>query len=223
MFKVVPVVMFMLLLAKGPVCAEPNRDASPELLLSNIQAALGTIRTLEANFVQTRHLAVFEDELKSEGKFYFTAPDQLRWQIKKPYQSALIFNYGKVAKFEIEKGQLRKMKLAGSQLFAEIMAQMINILKGNFAAIEKEYAIETKKNHNIKVTLIPRSKTLANMLRSITLTMHPETFRVTKLLIQEDSEDTLEIAFKHAKENQELTPSLFSLKNPSGFAIEISK
>lgn len=223
MLKIASTVMFLLLLALSPVCAGQSRDASSELLLNNIQEAIGTIRTLEADFVQTRHLAVFEDELKSEGKIYFIAPDHLRWQIKRPYQSALIFNQGKVAKFEIKKGQLRKMKLAGSLLFAEIMGQMINILRGDFAAIEKEYKIETKRKKSIEVTLKPRSKKLAKMLKSITLFMHPEKFRVKKLIIQEEGEDKLEIAFEREKENKELAPSLFSLKSPSGFELETSQ
>lgn len=222
--KAVSVAIVMLLLAKGLVCAGQNRDASSELLLDNIQEALGAIKTLEADFIQTRHLAVFEDELKSEGKIYFVKPDQLRWQTKIPYPSVFIFNQGKVAKFEIEKGQRRKMKLAGSHLFSEIMAQMINIIKGNFEAIENEYNIEAKTNNNhIEVKLLPHAKTPANTLSSITLTIHPEKFKVQKLRIQEGSEDSLEIAFTKEKVNQELSPSLFSLKSPSEFDIEISK
>ena len=222
-FIVMCIMINILLLVASPVYSEQKQNPSSKVLLDEIHKALSSIRTLEADFIQTRRLAIFEDELISEGKLYYNLPDQMRWEIKKPYRSALIFNQNNVAKFEIQKGQLRKMKIAGEALFSEIMGQMMHIMKGDFSAIEKEYAIHAEQGENITVSLTPRSQKLSTILNSFTFTMHPETFRVKKLKLQEGSEDDIEIVFQHEKENGTLDPSLFSMKNPCGFEIEILK
>ena len=214
MRKFFPSLIVSLFLISGSLCAA---EKEPDLL-DQIQASLQTLTSLEVKFEQTRHLTLFEDELKSEGILYFTKPAQMRWQITHPYRSALIFNQGQVAKFEIKDGKPRKKNMAASHLFSEIMGQMMAMLIGDFSNIEKSYRIETKKTDMVAVTLIPRSEKLFEILQSITLMMDPETFKVKALLIRESSEDDIQIVFKNEKENQALPPSLFSLHQPDGFS-----
>jgi len=223
MVKILSIFIIVLLQVANPIFGEGKQTPSSEILLNEIHKALSTIRTLETDFTQTRHLAIFEDELVSEGKLYYVLPDQMRWEVKKPYRSALIFNQNQMAKFEIRDDQPRKMELAGAALFSEIMNQMMHILRGNFKAIEKQYEIKAEQGKTITVTLIPRSPKLATLINSFVFTMHPETFRVKKLNLKEGSEDDIEIVFQHEKENQLLDPSLFSMKNPSGFEMGLSE
>lgn len=221
--RILFIMIAAVLLITSPVYAGPIENQTSSMLLDEIHKALSTIRSLEVNFIQTRHLSIFEDELKSEGKLYYILPDKMRWEVKKPYRSALILNQNKVAKFEFQNGALRKMDLAGISFFTEIMGQMMHIMKGDFSAIEKEYAINAEQREKVIVTLTPRSHKLATILSSLTFTMRPETFSVTKLTFQEGNEDLIEIVFQNEKRNEKLEPSLFSITNPSGFVREMSE
>ena len=223
MIKIPFILMAVLLLIIIPAHSEQTSTSQSKALLDQIQKELSSIKTLETDFIQTRHLAIFEDELISEGKLYYVLPDQMRWEIQKPYRSALIFNQNQMVKYEIRDGQPRKMELAVAALFTEIMNQMMHILKGNFQAIEKQYTINAELEENVTVTLKPRSSKLSTIIGSFVFTMHPKTYRVKKLNLKEGSKDDIEVVFQNEKENKFLDPSLFSMKNPSGFEMGLSK
>ena len=89
--------------------------------------------------------------------------------------------------------------------------------------VETEYAVKAEQGKNVTVVLNPRSEKLAAILSSLTFTMQPKTFRVKKLKFEEGNGDDIEIVFLNEKENEVLDPSLFSLQNPGGFEIEISR
>ncbi|MCF8068337.1 MAG: outer membrane lipoprotein carrier protein LolA [Desulfobacterales bacterium] len=221
MLRYIVIFLLALWLAPASVFAEQSLDVTPEEILSKIQTSLSAVKTLETDFEQIRHLKVFEESLVSKGKLYFITPDQLRWETRNPYQTAFIFNQGDVARFEVKNGSLNKMNLPESKMFSEVMNQMMKILKGDFSAVEKEYNITVHRQNGIEIVLTPHSESMAGMITSITLFLHPDKLRVNRLLILEGSEDKLEILFSNEKENQVLDMALFSLSNPVGFNLEV--
>jgi len=223
MMAVIHSLILMLLVLTGPLLTASAQMSSSDALLNDIHQTLSAIQTLEVDFIQTRHLALFEDELVSRGKLYYAQPDQLRWEVTMPYRSALIFNQGSLAKFEVENEKVRRMNIAGAAMFSEIMGQMMHLLKGNFSAIEKEYTVKVKQGESVTVTLTPRSQKLASILNTFTFTMHSNTFRVKRLKFEEGNGDDIDIAFEHERENDPLDPSLFSTQNPGGFGKVTSK
>ena len=59
------------------------------------QAASG-IKTMQCDFVQTKHLKMLNDKLVSKGKMYYQKSDKLRWEYVSPYAYTFILNADKV-------------------------------------------------------------------------------------------------------------------------------
>ncbi|MEO5357878.1 MAG: outer membrane lipoprotein carrier protein LolA [Nitrospirae bacterium YQR-1] len=192
-------------------------------LLEDLKSNLGKVESLEAAFTQTRYLSLFEERLTSKGRLYFQAPNMMRWEITEPYKSILIFSQGAASKYEVTEGKTRKMKLAGSEFFAQVMEQMMKFIKGDFTSLNKTYNLEVKKDKEIRVMLAPYSSGKPSKLSSFTFHINPANYRVTRLIITEQSEDNkntgdrIEIDFKTESENKKLPDEIFSQTNPKLF------
>lgn len=45
------------------------------------------VSTISADFVQKKSMKILSKPLVSEGKFYFAAPDSIRWEYSKPLKA----------------------------------------------------------------------------------------------------------------------------------------
>lgn len=183
-------------------------------LLVQMSKKLKIVKSLKSSFVQERHLSLFLDTLRSEGILYFEVPDKLRWELTKPYKSILIFNSEHVAKFDMEDGKLRKMKLGMEDLLGEVLKQIISIMHGDFDNIKKIYNITVMKGKKYKLILQPGDAGLSKIIKSLELYIDPASFHVAKIVINEPLGDYIEIRFADDKENIPLNPLIFDLNNP---------
>jgi outer membrane lipoprotein-sorting protein len=63
--------------------AETNDVAA---FLKKLSATTAKAETLCVEFVQERHLALFDEPLKTEGVLIFQKPNAIRWEVTKPYR-----------------------------------------------------------------------------------------------------------------------------------------
>ncbi|MDR2861868.1 MAG: outer membrane lipoprotein carrier protein LolA, partial [Syntrophobacterales bacterium] len=80
------------------------------LLVPNVPFAWGTtwddlrrgtadISSVQADFVQSKHLKILKKPLLSQGRFCFQRPDSVRWEYDAPVRSVLLMNKGKVKRY----------------------------------------------------------------------------------------------------------------------------
>ena len=58
--------------------------------LARLSKSLGQVKSVRADFTQTKKLAVFKRPVTAKGVLIFERPDRLRWEIRKPFRSILI-------------------------------------------------------------------------------------------------------------------------------------
>ncbi len=182
--------------------------------LQKMTAAAANIKNFKAGFVQQRHLSVLSEPLLSEGICFFEAPDKLRWELTSPYQTVLIYNADRVAKFEMENNRLRKMNFGGGDMMRKVLKQIISWMQGDFNTADGIYDLRIQKGMPVKLELIPKSEKLRQSLRSIQLFVHSTSYRVFRVRIQETDTDYVQIDFKEMAENIELHPALFNTNHP---------
>ena len=64
-----------------------------------LREASRRITSVEARFVQKKTLPMLAKPFVSEGRFFFQAPAQLRWEYDRPVRSVLIMNRGAVKRY----------------------------------------------------------------------------------------------------------------------------
>src|SRR6188768_3222118 len=72
-------------------------------LVSNVQAfqqslakSTAALKTLQSDFVQTKHLSLLAEKISSKGKFYYSKEDKVRIEYTAPFQYLLVMNGGQI-------------------------------------------------------------------------------------------------------------------------------
>ena len=184
-------------------------------IIKNIEENLHTVKTIKADFVQERHIALFLDVLRSGGVLYFERPDKLRWELKKPYRTFMIFNSNEVAKFRIEKGNLEKANFGMKDLLRGVLGQIITILKGDFVNALEAYNMEVLEGDAYLLKLTPKSASMAKAIISLELFFDPQSLHMSEIIIREPHDDFMKIIFSKQRINGPLKEKLFNIVNPN--------
>ena len=67
----------------------------------DIQSAAEKIKSVSANFSQEKHLQILIKPLVSKGRFYFLAPDSVRWEYTSPVKSILLMPLKMILEFKL--------------------------------------------------------------------------------------------------------------------------
>lgn len=114
-------------------------DGRRAAIIKSIEESLHKINTLKADFVQERHIALFYDVLRSKGVLAFERPDKLRWELKEPYRTLMLFNKNDVSKFRVADGKIKKANFGMEDVLRGTLGQIISILKGDFGKSMEAY------------------------------------------------------------------------------------
>jgi outer membrane lipoprotein-sorting protein len=211
-------IFFILLLTEGSVAnlqhENPLSDNEAGQILEQITQKLGTVKNIDAEFTQDRHLSILIDPLASEGRCIFATPDQLRWEVFKPYRSILIYNQNNIGKFDFQDGKLRKLNLGTEDLMREILKQIISWMQGNFEDAKKVYDLKLFNSGNVRLVLVPKSAELQKNIRSIELQFTENLTVIRSVKIVETETDFIDIQFHNVKQNIEINPGIFNTEKP---------
>ena len=61
-----------------------------------INQAASQMKSMQCDFVQTKHLKMLNDKMVARGKMYYRQGNQLRWEYVTPYAYTFILNNNKV-------------------------------------------------------------------------------------------------------------------------------
>lgn len=217
--------------AKGP---------APQELIARMEAAQRDLHTLTAEFVQTSHVKLFKQELRSEGRLLYergaSQPAQpnseptvrLRWEYLHPEASTLIL-VGEQARMRMGKAggssPTQTFDLARDANMRAIFAQLrlwlgLGASLGGAAAaslaspdIAREYDMRTGGDSaKPALLLFPRpGSLLGKTFARIELHLDGRTWQLLRLLLVEQSGDEKEISFTRIQRNVALPASAFSL------------
>jgi outer membrane lipoprotein-sorting protein len=189
-------------------------EARRAVITKSIEDNLHSVKTLKADFVQERHIALFFDLLRSEGILAFERPDKLRWEIKEPYRTLMLFNSNDVAKFRIEDGKIKKANFGMEDILRGTLGQIITILKGDFGKSMEAYDFEVMEGSAYLLKLTPKSEGQAKMILSLELFFDPQSLQMSQIIIREPHDDFMKITFNKHRINETLSDRLFNIDEP---------
>lgn len=97
-----------------------------------IRAAAGKVTSVQARFIQEKHLPILAQPLIARGRFMFQGPDSLRWEYQEPVRSVLLMHKGRTRRFIESDGKMVEQSTAGLQTMDVVSEQITNWLSGRF-------------------------------------------------------------------------------------------
>jgi outer membrane lipoprotein-sorting protein len=203
---------FFCLLAT-PLPAEPTNLTS--VLLDQVAQNAGRVEAVFTRFVQERHLALFQDPLRSEGYLCFQKPGRLRWEITQPYQSILVSDGKGVAQFERVNDQWKKLDLGLADAVQTVVSQIGAVMEGRYAGKQRDYSISaTNTADGPVVTLTPQHPAMRKMMQAIEIHLAPDFRGTRRVVLREVGGDFTDIRFSEQVAEPPLPEGTFDRSKP---------
>jgi len=167
------------------------------------------LQSIQADFIQEKHLKILVRPLVSTGTFTFQAPQSLRWEYRTPVPSILLMAGGKVKKFIERDGQLEEDKGMRLDSMQVMLSQISNWLDGRFSDNDM-FSVSFLGERTVLLT--PREQALAGLISKIELTLADRKGLLDGVTIFEGPDSYTKMTFKNAVLNEEIPVSVFTDK-----------
>jgi len=171
-----------------------------------IRAKAGDIQTINAQFVQEKHLEILIRPLISKGAFYFRAPGSLRWEYKSPIKSILLMHDGRVRRYIGSENGFKEDAGPGLQGMEMVLQEITRWLKGEFTD-NPDYHASLEGNN--KIVMVPKNKAFAKIIQRIEILLSDRPGVIETVTIYEGETSFTRIRFQNVKINEGLVDTLF--------------
>ncbi len=189
------------------VLAQKQTDAQ---VIQQINAVASKMKTMQCDFVQTKHMKMLNDNMVSRGKMYYQQSDKLRWEYTSPYTYTFVLNGSKVM---LNKGKRSDViNVNQSKFFKEIARIMMNSVVGKCLTDTKDFktTIATTGTEWV-ATLVPQRKEMKQMFQKIVLHFNKSRMMVSSVELVEKKGDTTVIQLNNVKTNSPINAKVFSV------------
>lgn len=179
--------------------------------IQQVSRAAAAIKTMQADFVQTKHLRMLGDKMVSRGRMCYQQSNRLRWEYTKPYAYTFILNGNSVM---MSKGGHRDVvDVNRNKVFREIAQMMMSSVVGTCLTDSKRFKVSmTVDKQTCTATLLPQKKDVKAMFTRIVLVFNRKTSVVSKVTMYEKNGDRTEITLDNVRIGAAVSPTEFTIK-----------
>ncbi len=165
------------------------------------------LRSVQAAFVQEKHLKILVKPLVSTGTFAFQTPHSLRWEYRSPVRSLLLMHGGRIRKLIERDGRLEPDNGAGVEAMQVVFEDLGRWLDGRF---EDNPMFAAARPDARTVVLTPKEEGLRAMISRIELHLGEQEGVMERVIIVEGEAGATELRFTDAVVNREIPASVFT-------------
>jgi len=166
------------------------------------------IKTVQARFVQKKLMKILARPLISEGRFFYAAPDSLRWEYLKPLRSVVLSGKGSTKRYIMSGGKMVEDKSGGVKAMSIVLGEITNWMSGKFDG-NPSFRATLKEGTNTLITLVPAEQNIAGMIEKIEISVVRKTMVVKSVKIIEGKNAATIIDFSNVEINKGINSSVF--------------
>ena len=156
--------------AEGPTGgSEKNWTDSWE----SIQRESGKIASISARFTQSKQMKILARPLVSKGRFYFLAPDAVRWEYDSPIRSVLLMSGSGIKRYTQGSKGFVEDRSGAIQAMPVVLTEISRWSRGHFTD-SAYFAATLNPGKNPQIILTPREKGIASLILRIVISLSPD-------------------------------------------------
>ncbi|HLZ18320.1 MAG TPA: outer membrane lipoprotein carrier protein LolA, partial [Smithellaceae bacterium] len=144
------------------------------------------IKTISADFVQKKTMKILSKPLVSEGKFFYAAPDSIRWEYAKPVRSVVISGKGATKRYMAAGGKMVEDSTGGAQSMKIVLDEVAGWMGGRFDA-NPSFKASLKDGNPVVITLVPVEKGMKGFFEKIEIAVSKKDASVKSVRIVESA------------------------------------
>lgn len=199
----------LIVLTVSSAAADSLLTGDPAAIFSSLEKKAVTVKTLSSDFVQEKHLSMFKTVLTSKGRFYFSKPDLLRWELVSPVASGFVLKGEKGRRWHQLTGKTESFQISQEPIMKIVSDQLFAWGKADFQWLNKEYRISVLSDSPVALRLEPRSAETAGFLHHLLINFSSDGRYVRTVELHEKDGDFTRIRFVNAAINKPLPANLF--------------
>lgn len=171
-----------------------------------IQQTAGTITSVQADFVQEKHLPILATPLVSKGKFFYQGPRSLRWEYQHPVRSILLMHDGRVRQFVAGSAGFKEQNSAGLEAMQVVLEEITDWLMGRFETNPMFNAQLTGKG---RIVLKPKEAAFKAVIERIVIQLSATPGIIKSVTIYESPTAFTRMIFNNTILNQPIDQTVF--------------
>ena len=200
-------IIYLLLTAHVTLMAQQSETQ----IRQKISQIASSMKTMQCDFIQTKHLKMLNDEMVSKGRMYYQQGNRLRWEYTSPYTYTFIINDDKVLLKNSQRNDV--IDVNKNKLFKEIARIMMNSVVGNCLNDEKSFKSSLSVSGGAWVaTLLPQRKDMKQLFQKIVLHFSQKQAMVTQVELIEKNGDRTIIDLKNIRTNEAISTNMFTIR-----------
>lgn len=211
MRNIIGIIAITLMCISGTAQSQQQKTVTQAEVINKITAATQKMKTMECDFVQTKHLKMLNDKMVSKGKMHYQQSDKLRWEYQTPYTYTFILNGTNI--MMKKKNRTDVIDVNQNKAFKEIARIMMNSVVGNNLNNNRDFTTRMAQTQTEWIAyLTPKTGEMKMMFSQIVLHFDKKTDTITKVELIEKKGDKTIIELKNIKKNNPIDASTFAIK-----------
>lgn len=174
----------------------------------NVKENSKTTKTIKSNFIQYKHLDFLSNDIKTNGRLFYKAPNLVKWEYTTPYKYSVVFKNNSL--LINDGGKKNNINIGANKLFEKMNVLIVKSVRGDMFD-DNEFTItyyKTKKSYLVKFLL--KDVEFKKIIKQFVLHFNKNNFTVTQVMMIEPSNDYTKIVFKNQLINPVVSDALFS-------------
>ena len=224
--KSAPAIICMLVVLLAFFSEINAEDLSVEAILDNMEQASAKLKSMTADFSETRVMALFDEEVKSSGRFYYKEPDKLVMETLEPDKQTLIINGSEVMMHYPVMKQIHKLSIGDGKN----MEALFIGFGGSVSSIREQFTTSIDRVEDdgsgvrlYTLSLAPREGSPAASpalgLDKILLTVSSDRWYPVRSEIVQKNEDRAIYEYSGRKFNEPIADERFDFVPPEGTEV----
>jgi outer membrane lipoprotein carrier protein len=203
--------LLFLILILSHIIPLSAQQLTEEQIKQKVNQTASAMKTMQCDFVQTKHLKMLNNDFVSHGKMYYQQSNKLRWEYTSPYSYTFILNNDQVLLKNKQRNDLIDVKQ--NKLFREIVRIMMSSVVGNCLADDKNYKVSIATIGNEWVaTLLPQRKDMKQMFQKLVLHFNAKKSVVNTVELYDKNGEKTIIELKNIRTNETIHPHMFVIQ-----------
>lgn len=172
-----------------------------------LKTTAGAITSVQAEFVQEKHLPILAKPLVSKGVFYYQVPGSMRWEYQSPLRSILTAHDGHVRRF-VSTGEagFHEETGVGLEAMQVVVEEITHWLAGRF---DDNPMFQSHLEPGKRIVLVPKDSAFQKFIQRIVLDLGQQPGVMQSVTIYESENAFTQLTFENTVLNAKIEDTLF--------------
>jgi len=197
----------------SPVMSKEIAKNVKECLMS-IENKMSGVKTVQTKFIQTKKLALFNQQIVIEGSLSLKKPSMFAWHIDSPLRQAIILKDKIIKQWDEDTNKIQTIYLSKDSSFSIATEQMNVWVSGAYLSLIDEYDIEIIQVDPMQIKFTPFKTTMTySIIDNITVLFQKDEKYIEEIIIKERDGDAMSLTFFDTVINIDLDPSVWKVNS----------